>query len=181
MSYITTVTGKHFDPIEPDKSLIDLYDIAHALSLLCRGNGHTKIFYSVAQHCISCALEAQEKGLSREIILGCLLHDASEAYLSDVTRPVKKDLPYYLEVEEKLQNVLWEHFIGRKLTEEEQKQIFAIDDQILSVEFLQIMYHPIHEEYKLLKRKLMCEYEHPEQVREKFIRICKALTESKMM
>lgn len=175
MSYITTVTGKHFDPIEPDKELIDLFDIAHALSLLCRGNGHTKIFYSVAQHCISCALEAQACGYSREIVLGCLLHDASEAYLSDVTRPVKKDLPYYLEVEEKLQNVLWEHFIGRQLTEEERKQIFAIDDQILSAEFQQVMYRPINEDYKLLKRELNCEYENPEQVRERFIRMCEKM------
>ena len=169
MSYITTITGKHFDPIEPDRALIDLYDIAHSLSMICRGNGHTKIFYSVAQHCISCALEAQARGLSREIILGCLLHDASEAYLSDVTRPVKKDLPYYLKVEEKLQNMLWEHFIGRQLTEEEQKQIFAVDDQILSAEFQQIMYRPMNEEYKLLVRELRCEFEMPELVREKFL------------
>lgn len=52
MSYITTYTGKHFDPIQPEPGLFDLTDISHALSLLCRGNGHMKHFYSVAQHSI---------------------------------------------------------------------------------------------------------------------------------
>ena len=46
MSYITTYTGKHFDPIQPEPGLFDLTDISHALSLLCRGNGHMKHFYT---------------------------------------------------------------------------------------------------------------------------------------
>ena len=90
MSYITTYTGKHFDPIQPEPGLFDLTDISHALSLLCRGNGHMKHFYSVAQHSIACAEEAKARGYSARVQLGCLLHDASEAYLSDVTRPGKK-------------------------------------------------------------------------------------------
>ena len=59
MSYITTYTGKHFDPVNPDASLLCIEDIAHALSLLCRGNGHVQTFFSVGQHCIACAKEAQ--------------------------------------------------------------------------------------------------------------------------
>ena len=106
MSYITTYTGKHFDPIQPEPGLFDLTDISHALSLLCRGNGHMKHFYSVAQHSIACAEEAKARGYSARVQLGCLLHDASEAYLSDVTRPVKKDLDYYLKVEALLQDRL---------------------------------------------------------------------------
>ena len=50
MSYITTYTGKHFDPTAPDATLLDVRDIAHALSLTCRGNGHVKTFFSVGQH-----------------------------------------------------------------------------------------------------------------------------------
>ena len=49
---ITTYTGKHFDPTHPDEELICIEDIAHALSLLCRGNGHVRTFFSVGQHCI---------------------------------------------------------------------------------------------------------------------------------
>ena len=82
MSYITTYTGKHFDPVNPDASLLCIEDIAHALSLLCRGNGHVQTFFSVGQHCIACAKEAQARGLSARLVLACLLHDASECYMS---------------------------------------------------------------------------------------------------
>ena len=99
MSFITTYTKKYFDPLNVDESLLDIKDIAHALSLICRGNGHVQYFYSVAQHSLACAKEAKTRGYSKEVILGCLLHDGSEVYLSDVTRPIKKELTYYLEVE----------------------------------------------------------------------------------
>ena len=50
--YITTYTGKHFEPTNPNPELIRIEDIAHALSMICRGNGHIKTFWSVGQHCI---------------------------------------------------------------------------------------------------------------------------------
>ena len=169
MSYITTVTGKHFDPVNPDEKLIDIYDIAHSLSLICRANGHIKHFYSVAQHSVACAKEAQKRGYDREVVMGCLLHDGSEAYLSDVTRPVKKDLSYYLEVEERLQNVIWKHFIGRKLTKEELEQVFEIDDEMLSMEFHQLMPEDINDDYLKLKATVECAFEDPDKVRKDFI------------
>ena len=49
--FITTYTGQHFEPTNPDPELIRIEDIAHALSMLCRGNGHVKTFWSVGQHC----------------------------------------------------------------------------------------------------------------------------------
>lgn len=73
MSYITTVTGKHFYPLDPNRQDIDIEDIAHALSLICRANGHFRHFYSVAQHSIACDAEAVARGCSLEVILGCLL------------------------------------------------------------------------------------------------------------
>lgn len=169
MSYILTITGKHFDPVEPDENLIDINDIAHALSMLCRANGHFPIFYSVAQHSLACAKEAIARGLSREIVLGCLLHDASEAYLSDVTRPVKKDLPYYLEVEERLQNLIWKRFTGRELTGEEKRVVFKIGDQMLSMEFHQLMPEEIDEGYKQLKNQVECAYRDPGEAKIEFI------------
>ena len=81
---ITTYTGKHFKPVSPDPDLVCIEDIAHALSLICRGNGHVKTFFSVGQHCINCAKEAEARGLSARMVLACLLHDASECYLSDI-------------------------------------------------------------------------------------------------
>ena len=105
MGYITTYTGKHFDPMKPDEAALDIRDIAHALSLTCRGNGHVKNFFSVGQHCISCAKEAAARGYSNRVVLGCLLHDASEAYMSDVPRPFKAVLKEYVEAEDKLVNL----------------------------------------------------------------------------
>ncbi len=175
MSYITTVTNKHFDPVEPDVKLLDIFDIAHSLSLICRANGHIKYFYSVAQHSIACAREAETRGLSREIILGCLLHDASEAYLSDVTRPVKKDLKYYLEVEDRLQNIIWEFFIGRELSEEEKKQIFEIDDVMLSVEFHQLMPQDINDDHQKLVSSVECINRNPEEVCTEFLELFEKL------
>ena len=175
MSYITTFSGLHFDPVEPDEGYIRIEDIAHALSLICRGNGHTRIFYSVAQHSIACAKEAEARGLPRETVLGALLHDASEAYLSDVTRPVKKGLQYYLEVEDRLQALIWQHFIGRNLTEGEKKEVFEIDDAMLSMEFHQIMPEDIGEDYKLLTRSFACRYKEPAKVAEEFEEILSRL------
>ena len=93
--YITTYTGKYFNPTQPNPDLISIQDIAHALSLICRGNGHVQTFWSVGQHCICCAKEAAARGLSNRMVLACLLHDASECYMSDVPTPFKKELPEY--------------------------------------------------------------------------------------
>ena len=131
MSYITTYTGKHFDPTAPDARLFDVRDIAHALSLTCRGNGHVKTFFSVGQHCINCALEAELRGFPTRVVLACLLHDASEAYMSDVPRPFKQALPSYVEAEEKLLEMIYEKFLGSSLSEEEQKLVKIIDDDLL--------------------------------------------------
>ena len=139
MSEIMTCSHKMFDPLHPDAELIDIADIAHALSMLCRANGHFKSFYSVGQHCINCAKEAKARGYSEFVQLACLLHDASEAYLSDVTRPVKAELPRYLEIEEPLQNTIWDKFLHRALSPEEHKQVFEIDDAILAHEFIHLM------------------------------------------
>ena len=68
MSFITTYTKKYFDPLNVDESLLDIKDIAHALSLICRGNGHVQYFYSVAQHSLACAKEAKARGYSKEVI-----------------------------------------------------------------------------------------------------------------
>lgn len=139
MSEIMTCSHKMFDPLHPDVSLIDIRDIAHALSMLCRANGHFKTFHSVGQHCINCALEAKARGYSQRVQLACLLHDASEAYLSDVTRPVKAELPKYLEIEEPLQNCIWEKFLSCPLSPVEYDQVFEIDDAILAHEFIHLM------------------------------------------
>ena len=139
MSEIMTYTKIMFDPLHPKKELINITDIAHSLSMLCRANGHFRNFYSVCQHSINCAIEAAARGYTTRIQLACLLHDASEAYLSDVTRPVKAQLPQYKQIEAPLQETIWNKWLTAPLTEDERRQVFAIDDAILAHEFLQLM------------------------------------------
>lgn len=139
MGYITTYTGNHFDPMQPDMDAIDIKDIAHALSLTCRGNGHVKNFFSVGQHCVYCALEAETRGYSRRVILGCLLHDASEVYMSDVPRPFKVVLTEYIEAEDKLIDLIHTKFLGSPLEEEEKKLVSEIDDDILYYDMIELL------------------------------------------
>lgn len=109
------------------------------------------------------------------MILGCLLHDASEAYLCDVTRPVKKHIPQYLRAEERLQEVIWKRFIGRELTDAEKNQIFEIDDDILSMEFHLLMPEDLNEDYRKLKSACACNYQDPQEVKERFIQLARIL------
>ena len=129
--HITTYTGVWFYPTAPKAESIDIRDIAHSLSLMCRGNGHVKTFFSVGQHCILCAKEAEAEGLSPRMILACLLHDASEAYLSDVPRPFKKELPRYNEWEDAILDIIYNKYLGSTLNADEQAQLKKIDDALL--------------------------------------------------
>ena len=130
-SYIRTYTGVRFVPTEPEKEKIQIEDIAHALPMLCRGNGHVKTFWSVGEHCICCAKEALARGLGARLALACLLHDASECYLSDIPRPFKESLPAYQKLEDHLLDLVYERFLGSTLTEEEQRVLKRIDDDLL--------------------------------------------------
>ena len=130
-NYITTYTGKHFEPMNPEPDKICIEDIAHALSLICRGNGQVRMFWSVAQHCICCAKEARERGLPDRVVLACLLHDAGECYMSDVPRPLKQLLPEYREREDALLEIIYSKFLGSPLTAEEQAALDEIDDAML--------------------------------------------------
>ena len=107
---MNTYTGKRFDPMQMTPKEVSLRDIAHALSLLCRGGGHMKYFYTVGLHSLNCAREAASRGWSDRLVLACLLHDASEAYLSDIIRPVKVHLSNYLEIEEQIMQTILTHF-----------------------------------------------------------------------
>ena len=149
--YILTYTKRRFYPLRPILDDIRIEDIAHSLSLLTRANGHFKHFYSVAQHAINCYKEAKARGCSERIQLACLLHDASESYISDLTRPVKGQLPEYFSIEEKLQGLIYEKYGLGDLTEEEKFQVEDIDDALLYFEFMELMGIPVfdtpHEKY----------------------------------
>jgi hypothetical protein len=109
---ITTFTGKAFNVIHPNVNDIDIIDISHALSCLCRWNGHVQIPYSVAQHSMFVVnnLKTNLTYSDNRIFLAGLLHDASEAYLSDIARPLKLYFTQYKEIEDRLMNCIAEKF-----------------------------------------------------------------------
>ena len=121
-------------PLAPKEEDIHIRDIAHALSLMVRANGHFPRFYSVGQHCIHCCEEACARGYTKRVQLACLLHDASEAYLADITRPVKQHLPKYREIEKCLQDAVFQKYLG-KLSQEETELWRKLDDTLLYYEF----------------------------------------------
>ena len=86
---MNTYTGRVFNPLEMVPDNVAIEDIAHALSMMCRGNGHLRFFYSVGLHSINCAQEAIARGYQTGTVLACLLHDATEAYIADLIRPRK--------------------------------------------------------------------------------------------
>lgn len=96
--WIQTAHGRQFWPMDPRPDEVHLDDIAHALSMLCRFGGHCKRFYSVAEHCVLMARAAPD----RHTAFWALLHDASEAYLVDVPRPIKPYLIGYDEAEARI-------------------------------------------------------------------------------
>ena len=167
--YITTYSKIHFTPLKPKKEQIKIEDIAHSLSLMTRANGHFPEFYSVAQHCIHCYEEAVARGLNQRLCLAVLLHDASEAYLADITRPVKKNLPKYLVIEKILQDAIYERFLGSKLTEEEQKIVSEIDDALLFYEFEHYMGERLMDNEPELKSNPVFAFVPFEEVEHKYI------------
>ena len=105
--FIGTYSNKEFHFLNPSPEEVEIGDIANALSNLCRYSGHVSNFYSVAEHCVIMADWVLSKGLEPETALCALMHDASEAYLVDIPRPIKPYLEGYLEMEEKIQEVIF--------------------------------------------------------------------------
>lgn len=139
--WLQTFSKKTIDVFEPDPNQIDIIDIAISLSRQCRFNGHTKEFYSVAEHCVHVSEITSTKGpgfIWGNAMFG-LLHDASEAYLTDLPRPVKvtDEMAKYRVIEQELQSVIYHKFgcVGR-----EPELIKRCDNMMLATEALQLMF-----------------------------------------
>ena len=124
--WIQTYTGRRVYPLDPRPRDFNIYDIAHALSLQCRFTGHVHEFYCVAQHSYLASLLCDP-----EDALWGLLHDASEAYLSDIARPVKKQMDFYLECEARLTEAIAKKF-GLKMPIPE--SVHKVDNRLLMTE-----------------------------------------------
>lgn len=135
--YIQVFTRGKFWPLEPHRGAIDLHDIAHSLSLLCRYAGHIDRFYSVAQHSIMVSLLVPAKDA-----LWGLMHDASEAYLLDIPAPLKKmdALRPYREAEAKLMRAIALTF---HMESEQPESIHEADLKARRVEAEELMSPPV--------------------------------------
>lgn len=102
---ILTASGRYLDLLDPDGYVYGIEEIAQALSQICRFGGHTRRHYSVAQHCVhvSCHVPAEDA-------LAGLLHDAAEAYVGDVTQPLKMLLPEYRAIEQRIERAILRQF-----------------------------------------------------------------------
>jgi len=104
--FIWTWSGGRFDFLNPSPGSICITDIAHALSLICRFNGHCTEFYSVAEHCVEVADRVMKNSDDPKLARTALLHDAAEAYIGDVVSPLKALLPDFQRVETAVEEII---------------------------------------------------------------------------
>jgi uncharacterized protein len=140
--WIQLASGRQFWPLDPQHHDIEIRDIAHALARQCRFTGHVRSFYSVAEHSVHVSHICNPADA-----LAALLHDASEAYLVDIPRPLKRlpEFARYLEIEARLQAVIFERF---GLSPEMPRSVKVADDAQLDAEARSLMW-PLHRDWKL--------------------------------
>ena len=152
--WIQTYTGKKFcfrNPILQDISIID---ISHSLSNICRFNGHCKQFYSVAEHSVYLSRQFENSQLAME----ALLDDAAEAYIGDMSRPLKNinEMSAYRKIEQIIDEMIRERF---SLSKYRNAEIIDMDTRLLITERNQIMSRPPDDwgiKVEPLKIKIQC-------------------------
>jgi len=130
--WIQTYTGKRIWPLDPREDEIDIEDIAHALSLMCRYTGHVKEFYSVANHSVLVSSILSDR-CPQHAFWG-LMHDASEAYLHDLPYPLKQDKefgPIYQRFEDNLMRCVCRKF---GMAEVEPPEVELADKDLMATE-----------------------------------------------
>ncbi len=129
--FVSTYRGHRFYPLDPRIDDVDIEDIAHGLAYQCRFNGQTSSFYSVAQHSLLVA------GIvPGELRLSALLHDAAEAYLGDIVKPLKMLVPQFSALERQVAAIIGERFGARDL---DHPQIKSADLVLLATEKRDLM------------------------------------------
>lgn len=136
-SCIRTHSGAYVDVLDPQERDIFTVDIAHGLAHTNRFNGHTQAAYSVAEHSLNVGAQLWRTYRDRKLTLCGLLHDASEAYIGDVVRPLKRLMPDYKDIETRLMEVIGRCY-GLTLAELEDPRVKQVDNEILAWEMAMI-------------------------------------------
>lgn len=131
MSWLQTTTGRAFDLLDPRPEDVDIIDIAWSLGRQCRYLGHTHVAYSVAQHSVLVS-----EALPPELRLLGLMHDAAEAYVGDMPKPLKALLPEFSVIEDRIWRAIAERFDLPAVIPAEVKRV---DTRILADEHLWLM------------------------------------------
>lgn len=132
---IRTYTGRLVDPFNLTDEDIIVEDIAHSLAQQCRFTGHTRRFYSIAEHCIVVASFLMNRGLGHKVVLGGLIHDAGEVYFGDMAGPTKRRsvMDGYDKAEHIAADIITTKFCGT-FTEDEKQLIKRADADAYHVE-----------------------------------------------
>jgi len=127
---MNTVSGRQFSPFDPSPADVALEDIAHGLSHICRCSGQVRQFYSVGLHSLYVSRNLREGDAGPRVQLYGLLHDAAEAYVSDVVAPVKRHLDGYQRMEEEILAAVWTAFDLPGPTDREWQAVEAADRRL---------------------------------------------------
>jgi hypothetical protein len=167
--WMQTVSGRQFWPLDPRPEEVLIGDIAHALAMQCRFAGHCRRFYSVAEHSVLLS-----RAVAPEHKLWALLHDASEAYLVDVPRPVKPYLAGYRSAERRVMIAVCDRF---GLPREMPSAVKVADDAILMDEAAQNMSPPeVPWGFKVPPLGVTLQYLSPAEARSEFLGVFEELT-----
>lgn len=134
---IRTWSGRYVALLEPSPATINLPDIAHALAHVCRFGGHVPSFYSVAEHSLHVAAQLRRTYGDPTLALWGLLHDATEAYLGDMVRPLKQQMPGYRDAESNLARVIEQRF-GLPFFALDDPRVKHVDNEILGWEMAMV-------------------------------------------
>lgn len=136
-NFVETFSGRRFYPFDPSPDEVRLADIAWGLARTCRFGGHCRHFYSVALHSLHVGSELADRGPRMELY--GLFHDAGEAYIGDVPRPIKVEFDGLARAEDRILEAVWTAFDLAPPTEEEWAAVMAADDRLLAYEAAELL------------------------------------------